>query len=184
MRLLVPRANPFDAPDDHSPAVARMRPLGLARPRPPTAPVPPRVEEAPVSLDAPAEKPGPDVETRAVAEALAGETAYRAVRMQSLRRGNHARRQAVPSAPPEDPAPHDRRTCLLHTVVQRRKGTMASSQKFELSLSLLPEDAVVCVVLSTAFDRVWTRREPRASPRRPSRNWGRNESPIEATLKG
>ena len=38
---------------------------------------------------------------RAVAAAVAGETAYRAVRMQSLRRGNLARRQALPSSPPE-----------------------------------------------------------------------------------
>ena len=44
---------------------------------------------------------------------------------------------------PEDPARHDRRTCLLHTVVKRKKGALTTSQQFELSLSCLPDDTLL-----------------------------------------
>ena len=43
---------------------------------------------------------------------------------------------------PEDPAPRDRRTCLLHCVIKRKKATLGSAQ-FEFSLSCLPDDTLL-----------------------------------------
>ncbi|CAH0369346.1 unnamed protein product [Pelagomonas calceolata] len=48
---------------------------------------------------------------------------------------------------PEDPAPRDRRTCLLHCVVKRKKSTLGSAQ-FEFSLSCLPDDTLLTAKLS------------------------------------
>ena len=48
---------------------------------------------------------------------------------------------------PEDPAPRDRRTCLLHCVVKRKKSTLGSAQ-FEFSLSCLPDDTLLTAKLA------------------------------------